>query len=135
MVILYCNNISQPYDKPTIKILQSIGFPVTPKAKETHFRIFNGIYPPSELLRHRFNFEQNVCIFCKVDIETTDHFSFSCVYSGIFWENLLWMESKIQSLVTFARKHIMFGILLDDKKNTLFINVMFIMDTILIHKC
>ena len=46
--------------------------------KETHFKIMNNIYPSKELLRLRFNIDDNVCTFCENDIETTDHIFFSC---------------------------------------------------------
>lgn len=46
-----------------------------------------------------------------------------------------WLETKIHSLPTFARKHIMFGMLLDEKKNEFFINVMLILGKFFIHKC
>jgi len=133
----YKNCVLQSYDKQAVKKLrtQYISFPVAPKAKETHFKIFNGVYPSSEFLRQRFNFEENACTFCQVDIETTDHLFFSCVSSNIFWENMsYWLESKIQSLPTFARKHIMFGILLNEKRNEFLVNVMLILGKFFIHK-
>jgi len=45
-----------------------------------------------------------------------------------------WLESKIQSLPTFARKHIMFGILLNEKRNEFLVNVMLILGKFFIHK-
>lgn len=125
----YQNSIFQAYDKPAIKRLrtQYISSPVAPKVKETHFKIFNSIYPSSEFLRCRFNFEENVCSFCQVDRDNWSSFLF-CMYSRIFWENVsYWLETKIQSLPNLVRKHIIFGMLLDDKNNDFFINTMLIL--------
>ncbi len=43
--------------------------------------------------------------------------------------------NKNQSLPNFVRKHIMFGIQLDDKKNVFFINIMLILGKFFFHKC
>lgn len=64
-------------------------------------------------------------------IETTDHL-FLCVqgYLSILGENMsYWLETMI--LPIFARKHIMFGMLLDYKNNFFLINVMLILGILL----
>lgn len=63
--LLYYNSVLQANDKSSVKKLRTkyMSFPVAPKAKESHFKIFNGIYPSSEFLRQRFNFEENTCTF------------------------------------------------------------------------
>ncbi|KAF7650888.1 hypothetical protein LDENG_00119260 [Lucifuga dentata] len=71
------NSISQFYGKDTITMLRTkyLKFPITPKAKELHFKTLNGVYPSSDFLRQRFGFETNNCIFCD-ECETTDHLFF-----------------------------------------------------------
>lgn len=69
--------------------------------------------------------------FKILDIETTDHL-FSCVHSNNLLENMsYWLKTTIQSLPTFARKHIIFRMLLD----AFFIYVMLILGKFFIHKC
>lgn len=78
-IAVYRNSISSNFQKDIIHILRTkyITFPLSPKIKEIHFKVLNGIDPSSEYLRLRCGFDSNKCIFCD-DIETTDHLFFHC---------------------------------------------------------
>nr|XP_023666313.1 uncharacterized protein LOC111843186 [Paramormyrops kingsleyae] len=84
--LVYRNSIYCYFQKDTIHSLRTkyLNFPLSPKIKEIHFKILNGIYPSNECLRLRFGFDTNKCIFCD-DIETTDHLFFHCMYVEALW--------------------------------------------------
>lgn len=42
-----------------------LSFPISPKAKEVHFKTINDIYPCGEFLRLKFNLDCNECSFVK----------------------------------------------------------------------
>lgn len=70
-------------------------FSISPKAKEINFKILNGVYPSSEILRQRFEIGTNKRVFCD-DIETTNHLFFKCMYSEAFWLDLHnWFNPRI----------------------------------------
>ncbi len=54
------------------------------------------------------------------------------IFSFFVWIPIL-VGNKNQSLPNFVRKHIMFGIQLDDKNNVFFINIMLILGKFLIN--
>lgn len=92
------NDILHKFNKKSIDKIRTmyLTFPIPPKVKETHFKIMNNIYPSKELLRLRFNIDDNVCTFCENDTETTDHVFFSCGVIQIFWSNLhKWIKQKL----------------------------------------
>ncbi len=57
-------------DKAFYKFLKR---PVSPKVKETRFKIIQKIYPAAEFLKRRFEFEVDPCIFCNENEETLEH--------------------------------------------------------------
>ena len=110
--------------------------PLPPKAKETHFKVFNDIYPSSNLLRQRFNLDSQNCLFCDEHTETTDHLFFTCTFSNTFWKDLyVWLEPKVPSLPHFTNRDITFGILREDKNSELLLNTLLILGKAFIHKC
>ena len=64
-------------------------FPISPKAKEVHFKTMNDIYPYGEFLRLKFNLNCDECAFCKTEVETLEHLMFSCSLSFLFWKKKL----------------------------------------------
>uniref|UniRef100_A0A3B5KZJ8 Reverse transcriptase zinc-binding domain-containing protein n=1 Tax=Xiphophorus couchianus TaxID=32473 RepID=A0A3B5KZJ8_9TELE len=92
------NNILSKFDNKSIETLRTLYFklPIQPKAKETHFKILNAIYPSKELLRNGFNIDDNKCSFCERDIETIDHIFYECNQTKTFWNCLeRWISLKI----------------------------------------
>ncbi len=47
-----------PEEKKKKKRSRYLSLPISPKAKEIHFKILNDIYPCHEFLRKRFNFDK-----------------------------------------------------------------------------
>ena len=72
--------ILQFFSQKEVESLRSkfFKFPTAPKAKEVHFKILNRVYPSSEFLRNRFNFDHNNCSFCDEDIVTSEHLFYEC---------------------------------------------------------
>lgn len=112
-------------------------FPVSPKTKEIHFKILNEIYPSGELLRVQFNIEQNNCIFCDSEIETTEHLFYQCMYTNTFWEDFVdWLSTKIQlQQDTFTLDNIIFGVILKDSQAEYDLNNLLLLKKYLIHSC
>ena len=91
------------------RILYLNVFPVTPKAEEVLFKIMNETYPSKDFLRQRFNLDENVCAFCKEDIERTEHVFVSCKDSNTLWDDLhYWLYPKILDLSKFAKTDIIY---------------------------
>ena len=91
------NHILNTFDKPTIGKLRTkfFKYPVPPKTKEIHYKIMNDFYPSSEFLESRFGFESNECIFCKGDMETSEHLFVSCSHTHSFWKQFIdWLNRK-----------------------------------------
>ena len=65
-----------------------VKWPISPKVKETHFKIINKIYPVSMLLERRFKFVADPCVFCKSAVESLEHLFFSCQHSQSFWTDI-----------------------------------------------
>lgn len=131
------NDILHKFDKKSIEKLRTLylKLPIQPKAKETHFKILNGIYPSKELLRNRFNIDDNKCSFCENDIETIDHIFYECNKTHIFWNNLeKWIKQKIVFSESISRDMITFGILLKNKDVELCCNLIFCLAKFFIHK-
>ncbi|KAF7643665.1 hypothetical protein LDENG_00235560, partial [Lucifuga dentata] len=130
------NSVSQFYGKDTITMLQTkyLNFPITPKAKELHFKTLNGVYPSSDFLRQRFGFETNNCIFCD-ECETTDHFFFECIHSKTLWQDIHdWLHPNIFDLHDFTKENIIFGLSVINKKDEFLINNIVILGKFYIHK-
>lgn len=132
------NDILFKFNKSTVSKLRTmyLSFPIAPKIKETHFKIMNDIYPSKELLRLRFNVQDNSCTFCNTDIETTDHLFFSCCMVQMFWTQLQnWLKEIFpSSMYHFTRDDITFGVLVNNKKEELCINVILCIAKFCIHK-
>lgn len=94
------------------------------------------IYPSKELLRLRFNIQENNCTFCNTSIETTDHLFYYCVTVQSFWTELQnWIKNVFPSTpVMFTRDDITFGVLMDKKKEEFCINVILCIAKFCIHK-
>lgn len=93
-------------DKPHFKFIK---WPISPKIKETHFKIIYKIYPVADFLKKRFKFEVDPCIFCEAAEETLEHMFFSCPLSKTFWSDLHnWLSLKIDNIPSFNLSHILF---------------------------
>jgi len=130
------NSIMQLFSEADIKKWRThyISYPVSPKAKEVHFRILNNVYPSNELLRKRFNIDQNNCSFCNVEIETTEHIFFDCSCCMLLWEDLQdWLSSKIPLPDPLTRENIIFGVRLEDSSSDLVLNNIIVLAKYFIH--
>lgn len=109
--------------------------PIPPKMKETHFKMMN-IYPCKELLRLHFNINDNLCTFCKNDIETTDHIFFSCDIKQTFWTDIHnWIKLKIVSFpAAITRDDVTLGLMWQNKNDELCCNVILCLSKCFIHK-
>ncbi len=59
------NILKEYYNESVVRIkTKYLTLPIPPKAKKTHFRIMNDIYPSNDLVRQRFNIYKNNCVFC-----------------------------------------------------------------------
>ncbi len=94
----------------------------------------NNFYPSTEFLRQRFGFESNECVFCKGDIETTEHL-FTCSQTQLFWKFFIdWLKRKNSAIPELDYNSITFGVILKDKQLDLMINVLLILAKFFIHK-
>ncbi len=86
-------------------------WPISPKVKETHFKIIYKIYPVADFLRKRFKSEGDPCVFCEAAEETLDRVFFSYRVSEGFWSDLHhWLSLKMNDILTFDLSHILFYI-------------------------
>lgn len=111
-------------------------FPISPKAKEVHFKTMNEIYPCKELLYLKFGLDTNVCTFCENDMESQEHLFFSCSVSSSFWKAFCqWCLKDNPSLSQLNYENIQFGIMLKDSRMEFMLNNLIIMAKYYIHKC
>lgn len=132
------NSISQLFSCDQKKRLRTnyLKLPISPKAKEVHFKILSGVYPSREFLRHRFAIENNSCSFCDGDIESTEHLFFECMYCKALWEDVhYWLFPKIPNLLEFSKNDIIFGTIQKEKKFENILNIIIILGKFYIHKC
>uniref|UniRef100_A0A8C6M6K1 Reverse transcriptase domain-containing protein n=1 Tax=Nothobranchius furzeri TaxID=105023 RepID=A0A8C6M6K1_NOTFU len=131
------NNIIYKFGKSSIIKLRTLylKLPVQPKVKETHFKILNNVYPSKDLLRKRFNIDDNSCSFCGKDVETTDHIFFECNKTRTFWncfEN--WIQPQIGIPCPISRDVVTFGALLQTNNQELCYNLLLCLAKFFIHK-
>lgn len=113
-----------------------IQWPVSPKVKETHFKIINNIYPVSEFLKRRFKFEVNQCAFCDSACETLHHLFFSCPVSAAFWLELhSWLSLKINDIPQFSISDIIFYMAKQHPSVSTVINIVILLGKYHIHCC
>lgn len=106
----------QGTDLDTLSVMEKalsyfIKWPISPKAKETHFKIVHKIYPVSTFLNSRFKFEVEPCSFCNLSDESLEHLFFSCPFSKLFWSNVRdWLLLKLTNIPAFKIYHILYYI-------------------------
>lgn len=77
-------------DEVTLSVMEKahtkhVKWPISPKVKETHFKIINKIYLVADFLKRRFGFEVEPCGFCNEAEETLEHTFYLCPVSRTFW--------------------------------------------------
>lgn len=139
--IIFCNfniNTHQGLDSSFRKkpFTFYLSYPLTPKMKETHFKIISGIYPVADFLHKRFNFElEELCTFCTTEIETIEHLFFSCQHVVKFWTDVHnWISLKINIPRLKLTDVIYFMDNLDSKVSDN-INFVIVMGKFFIHTC
>lgn len=66
---------------------------------EMQFKIINGYYPAATILKKRFGFEVEPCVFCSQEEETIEHLVFSCDITKRFWLALVnWLNIKMDKM-------------------------------------
>ena len=79
-----------------------IKWPVSPKVKETHFKIIN-VYPTAAFLHKRFGFEVDPCHFCGECEETLEHvFFMPLVPSFLVWHKKLAITKSTYHLISLT---------------------------------
>uniref|UniRef100_A0A1A8L6V8 Reverse transcriptase domain-containing protein n=1 Tax=Nothobranchius pienaari TaxID=704102 RepID=A0A1A8L6V8_9TELE len=130
------NSIKQIFPIDNIYSLRSkyLKFPITPKAKEIHYRVLNDVYPSGEFLRQRCGFETNKCVFCD-DIETSVHLFFQCIYSEALWTDIHdWLYTKMR-IEPLSENDVIYGAILDNTEWDFLVNNIIIVAKFYIHKC
>lgn len=130
---------AQVSDKVTVSMMEKahskyIKWPISPKIKETHFKIFHKVYPVAEFLKNRFKFEVDLCTFCNSADETLEHMFFSCPVSRSFWLEIKnWLSLKISYVPVFEFSHIL--LYADNLKSNIsdMINIIILMGKYHIH--
>ncbi len=80
------------------------------------------------IFKFKIGLENNVCVFCNGDIETTEHFFISCSHTQVLWEQFMeWLSRKIPVMPVTDHKNILFGMSSADKQLDLMINVLIIL--------
>uniref|UniRef100_A0A3P9J195 Reverse transcriptase domain-containing protein n=1 Tax=Oryzias latipes TaxID=8090 RepID=A0A3P9J195_ORYLA len=132
------NNILQKFEQNVVTKLRTdfMKLPIPPKVKETHFKIMNDIYPSKELLRLRFNIDDNSCSFCQTAVEDIDHIFFLCDVVQVFWLDVYkWLRHKFPFIMDFFSKEvIIFGLSLHNNVNNVCINTVLCLAKFFIHK-
>lgn len=134
------NKLDHTFDKDTVKYFRTayLRCPLPPKAKETHFKIINAIYPSNKFLNVKFNFENVPCHLCKCLSEDTEHIFFSCNFSISFWRTLQdWLKEKnvVADSFILTLQNIMYGITKDCCRLFDLINSIILLAKFFIHKC
>lgn len=135
-LLSFRNSIKQSFSKRDIYRLRSryLKFPINPKAKEIHFKILNGVYPSSQLLRQRFGFETDNCIFCDEN-ESSEHLFYQCMFTEALWTDIHdWLHTEIR-LEPFSQKDIIYGLVMDNNECDFLVNNIVILGKFYIHKC
>lgn len=107
-------------------------FPISPKAKEVHFKTMNNIYPSRELLHHRFNIDLELCLFCKREIDATVHIFSDCIVTQSFWIAVKnWLAIPGPRLTA---EEILLGSTRGNSDENYLVNVVIILGKFFIHK-
>ncbi|XP_049904321.1 uncharacterized protein LOC126392755 isoform X1 [Epinephelus moara] len=131
-------NLLKDYPEESIVRIRTgyLTLPISPKAKETHFKTLNDIYPCNEFLRQRFNIDKNNCTFCDSYTETLEHLFFSCTYTRVFWEAFQdWISEKDNQSPKLEYKDIKYGVIIQNKKQEMMYNSLIIIAKQFIHRC
>ncbi len=118
------------------KFCNYLKWPILPKMKDIQFRIINNVYPAAEVLRKRFCFEVDPCVFCLEEPETIEHLFFSCPVTVKFWQDLFsWLNIDINTDIPSLN---MFQILVYadglSKKMSYMLNIIITMGKYHVHK-
>ncbi len=109
-------------------------WPISPKIKESQFKIINNIYPTTEALKKRFKFEVDPCVFCMTEHETIEHLFFSCSVTTLFWKDVYrWLNIGI-NFSLFNKFHVMIYMNGLSKEISKMVNIIIIMGKYHIHK-
>lgn len=123
-------------DKITNKYIKFMKWPIPPKIKEMQFKIINGYYPAAAMLKKRFGFEVEPCVFCSQEDETIEHLFFSCPVIKLFWQDVMnWLETKMERITQLKLEQILFGNENLPKELFRMYNIITIMGKYHIHKC
>lgn len=113
-----------------------IKWPISPKVKETHFKIIYKIYPVAEFLRRRFKFDVDPCVFCEEADETLEHMFFFCPVSNSFWSEIHnWLLFKMDNIPTINLSHILFYMDNLDSSISDLLNMIILLGKYHIHCC
>lgn len=112
-----------------------IKWSISPKVKETHFKIINNIYPVGQLLKKRFKFEVDLCAFCNQEDETVRHLFVDCSHSQDFWKEVRnWINLKMH-IPPLEMLHILLYMDNLDSSSTNVINIVLLLAKYHIHCC
>ncbi|XP_054865756.1 uncharacterized protein LOC129348729 [Amphiprion ocellaris] len=114
-----------------------LSYPVTPKMKETHFKIISGIYPVSDFLHKRFHFElEELCTFCSAEKETIEHLFFNCQHAMDFWTAIHgWISLQIPNVPPFILNDVIYYMDNLDLTISDTVNFVIVMGKFFIHTC
>lgn len=122
-------------DKLTSAYIKFMKWPIPPKIKEMQFKILNGYYPAAAILRKRFRFEVEPCVFCSLEDETMEHLFYFCPVTKVFWQEILnWMKIKMNSITQLDLELVLYGIGKLPKNISKIVNIIIIMGKYHIHK-
>lgn len=114
-----------------------LSYPLTPKMKETHFKMISGIYPVTHFLHKRFKFNtEDLWTFCSTEKETMEHLFFSCPHAADFWTaGHSWVSLKIQNVPSFTLKEIIYFMDNLDFNISEAVNLVIVLGKYFIHTC
>lgn len=109
-------------------------WPIPLKIKELQFKIINGYYPTAAMLKKRFNFEVEPCVFCSMADETICNIYFSlALYQKNFGMN--WLKIKMDGITQFTLDQILHRNNNLPKELFKIVNIIIVMGKCHIHKC
>ncbi|XP_014881606.1 uncharacterized protein LOC106942783 [Poecilia latipinna] len=116
---------------PNLSIIEKafsmfVKWPLSPKVKETHFKISHNIYPVAKFLHKRFKFDLTCCAFCECPEESLNHLFFSCPFSSKLWGDIKrWLSLKIDNIPEINISHVLYYVDGLDSKISDMVNIVF----------
>lgn len=94
------------------------------------------MYPTSEFLRLKFNFDSNNCVFYENEVESLEHLFFGCELVQSFWSDMQgWLRVRSTEMAPLTVKTVKFCICVENKDLEFVLNTLLLLGMFFIHTC